>query len=127
MGTMREYANMKRYIYFFAAIFVGIGLGLLYGWVVSPVQFYDTTPATLRIDYQADYVLMVAEAYASDDDAMLAVERLYFLGAASPEEVVQRAIVYAAQVGYAAEDLALMRELGEAARTWDSAFKPTLP
>lgn len=127
MGTMREYANMKRYIYFFAAIFVGIGLGLLYGWVVSPVQFYDTTPATLRIDYQADYVLMVAEAYARDDDAMLAVERLYFLGAASPQEVVQQAIVYAAQVGYAPEDLALMRELGEAARTWDSAFNPTLP
>jgi hypothetical protein len=118
---------MKRYIYFFGAILVGIGLGLYYGWVVSPVQFYDTTPGTLRIDYQADYVLMVAEAYAREQDAMLAVERLYLLGAANPVEKVQEATVFAVQAGYAPEDLALMRELGEVVRTWNSALDPALP
>ena len=118
---------MKRYIYFFGASLVGIGVGLYYGWVVSPIQYYDTTPATLRIDYQADYVLMVAEVYADDKDAILAVERLYFLGADTPMEIVQQAIVYAVQAGYAPEDLALMRELGEVARTWNSGLDSTLP
>lgn len=118
---------MKRYIYFVGAIIVGIGIGLYYGWVVSPVQFFDTTPATLRIDYQTDYVLMVAEAYVSEQDATLAVERLYFLGAANPTEIVQQAIVYAVQVGYAPEDLAIMCELGEAARTWNSVPDVSLP
>ena len=45
---------------------IGIALGLLYGWVIEPVKFVDTTPASLRADYQTDYVLMVAEAYRSD-------------------------------------------------------------
>lgn len=127
MGTMREFANMKGYVYFFGAVLAGIGLGLLYGWVVSPVQFYDTTPGTLRIDYQSDYVLMAAEAYAREQDALLAVERLYLLGAINPAEKVQEAIVFAVQAGYAPADLAVMRELGEAVRTWNSALDPTLP
>jgi hypothetical protein len=36
--------------------------GLLYGWMVNPVRYVNTTPDTLRADYQLDYVLMVAEA-----------------------------------------------------------------
>jgi hypothetical protein len=127
MGTMREFANMKRYVYFLGAVLVGIGFGLLYGWVVSPIQFYDTTPGTLRVDYQSDYVLMVAEAYTREQDALLAVERLYLLGTVNPAEKVQEAIVFAVQAGYAPEDLAVMRELGEAVRTWNSALDPTLP
>ena len=127
MGTLREFANMKRYIYFFGAVIFGVGLGLYYGWVVSPVQFYDTTPGTLRVDYQSDYVLMVAEAYAREQDALLAVERLYLLGEVNPVEKVQEAIVFGVQAGYAPEDLALMRELGEAVRTWNSSLDTTLP
>ena len=42
---------------------LGIGLGLLYGWVIDPADFFDLTPDTLRADYKADYVLMTAEAY----------------------------------------------------------------
>ena len=127
MRSLREYAVRKRNLYFLGAVAVGVGLGLLYGWVISPVQFYDTAPDTLRIDYQTDYVLMVAEAYADENDAALAVERLYLLGAVNPAERVQEATVFAVQAGYAPEDLALMRELGEAVRTWNSALDAVMP
>jgi hypothetical protein len=51
---------MSRWTRFLIAIAVGLALGLLYGWVLSPVKYVDTTPNTLRADYQTDYVLMVA-------------------------------------------------------------------
>ena len=43
-------------------LLLGIALGLLVGWVLVPIQYVDTTPDTLRGDYRADYVLMVAES-----------------------------------------------------------------
>lgn len=124
---MREYAGRSRYIYFGLAVLAGLGLGLLYGWVISPVQFLDTTPDTLRIDYQTDYVLMTAEAYNDEQDIQLALRRLGFLGVDAPTEVIQKAIVYAASASYAPDDLFLMRELGEAIRTWTSPLDPLTP
>ena len=127
MRSWLESTDNKRYVYFVVAVVVGISLGLLYGWVLSPVQFYDTTPDTLRIDYKTDYVLMVAEAYAGEQDAILAVRHLAILGAENPVDIVQEATVFAVQAGYAAEDLALMRELAEALRTWNPALDAALP
>lgn len=127
MRRMREFAGTDRYIYFALAVLAGVGLGLLYGWVISPVKFFDTTPDTLRIDYQTDYVLMVSEAYADEDDIQLALRRLGFLGTDKPVEMAQNAIVYAVSASYAPEDLALMRELGEAVRSWNSALEPAAP
>lgn len=115
---------MKRYIFFGIAVLVGIGLGLYYGWVVSPVQFVETTLDTLRIDYQTDLILMIAEEFAQDEDTLQAVERLYLLGSDNPLDRVQAAIVVAVEVGYGAEDLALMRELSDAVRAWDTLLGP---
>jgi hypothetical protein len=86
----------------------------LYGWVIDPVDFVDTTPNTLRADYQADYVLMVAEIYGADQDAESAVIRLTFLGHPSPVDSVENAMIFAVDAGYAAEDLRLLRDLADA-------------
>ena len=104
MRSRLESTNIKRYLYFVVAVVVGISLGLLYGWVLSPVQFYDTTLDTMRFDYKTDYVLMVAEAYVDEQDALLAVRRLALLGAETPVDIVQEATVFAMQAGYAQED-----------------------
>lgn len=116
---------MNRYIFFGVAVIAGVGLGLAYGWVISPVQFYDTAPDTLRTDYQSDYILMVAEVYAKEQDPFLAVRRLFLLGTDNPADIVQDAIVFAVQAGYTPGDLALMRELGEAIRTYNPALEPS--
>lgn len=105
---------MSRWFRFFIAVAVGIGLGLLYGWVVSPVEYVDTAPETLRADYRADYVLMVAEAYQSEQDINLAMDRLTFLGFSPPLELVEEAMAYAVQKGYAPADLGLLRTLNDA-------------
>ncbi|MEW5870414.1 MAG: hypothetical protein AB1894_14155 [Chloroflexota bacterium] len=109
---------MSRWIRFLIAILVGIGLGLLYGWVISPVEYVNTTPDTLRIDFKTDYVLMVAEAYQSDGNLPLAVRRLALLGEAPPNDLAYQAIIFAQKIGYADDDLTLMQNLLNALQTY---------
>ena len=105
---------MSRWVRFLIVIAIGFALGLLYGWVIDPVEFIDTTPDTLRDDYKADFVLMVAESYGADRDAQSAVIRLTYLGDPSPLESVENALIFAVDAGYAAEDLRLLRDLADA-------------
>ena len=83
---------MSRWILFFITIALGFGAGLYYGWRIDPVEYVDTEPDSLRADYQADYVLMVAEAYQGDGDLELARTRLKALASQPPAEIVAAAI-----------------------------------
>lgn len=110
---------MSRWTRFLIAVLLGGALGLLYGWVINPVKYVDTTPDSLRADYRTDYVLMVAESYHANDDLPLAARRLALLGDAPPDELVQRAMVYGAQNGYASSDLDLLSQLASDLQTWN--------
>jgi hypothetical protein len=103
--------NMPRWLLPLLALILGISLGLVYGWVISPVQYVDTTPDTLRADYRADYVLTVAEAYQSEKDGDLAVRRLAILGSQPPAEIAAQALEQARSLGYAESDLSLIQKL----------------
>ncbi len=59
---------------------LGIGLGLLAGWVVWPVEYADVTPDLLAADARIEYAIMVATAYEADGDLELALGRLARLG-----------------------------------------------
>ena len=107
-----------RYVYFIIAIVVGIALGLLYGWVLSPVELVDTNPATLRVDFKTDYVLMVAEAYSADHDLNQAICQLALLGG-EPKQSVENATVFAVEVSYTPEDLVMLNELRAVLETWE--------
>lgn len=112
---------MWRWIKFLLTLAAGIGLGLLYGWVIHPVQYTDTSPDTLRADYRADYVLMVAEIYHSERDPSLAARRLAILGSAHPSQIAAEGLDFALQHGYAPQDLALLQDLAWALLTWQPA------
>jgi hypothetical protein len=99
---------------FLIAILAGIGLGLLYGWVINPVQYVDSTIENLRFDYQTDYVLMIAEAYPRGGDIAPVLRQLNQLGAADPEEHVQAAILNAERLNYPDLDIERLRNLLEA-------------
>ena len=114
---------MPRWLYSVIALLIGIGLGLLYGWVINPVQFVDTTPASMRADYRADYVLMIAEAYNGDQNTDLAIHRLAALGGSSPVDITSQAIQTATNIGYSADDISLLQELRRALQ----AYQPEPP
>lgn len=105
---------MRRWAFPLIAGLVGIAAGLAYGWVINPVKFVDTTPASLRADYRTDYVLMVAEAFHSDNDAQLAGRRLAIFGSESPSDIALAALHEAEKAGYSQPDIALLQELTRA-------------
>ena len=105
---------MPRWLFPLIAGLVGVAAGVVYGWVINPVKFVDTTPASLRSDFRADYVLMVAESYSADQDVNLAGRRLAIFGAEAPAVIASAALHRAQQAGYAPADVALIQELTRA-------------
>ena len=57
---------------------LGLGLGLAAGWS-WPVGTVKTLPSALSPDWQADWVLMTAQAYSLDGDLELARQRIALL------------------------------------------------
>lgn len=105
---------MPRWLIPLVAGLLGVAAGVIYGWVINPVKFVDTTPASLRADYRTDYVLMVAESYHAHQDAALAGRRLAILGSDSPAAISQSAALTAQQTGYSPDDIDLIQELTRA-------------
>jgi hypothetical protein len=57
---------------------LGLGLagGLFYSWIVNPVEYVETAPGSLRDDFKADYLALIAAAYANRGDLARARARL---------------------------------------------------
>ena len=110
--------TMKRWLWIFLAAALGIGLGLLYGWVIDPVDFVDLSPDTLRADYRADYILMVAEAYQSEDDLDLAARRLAIFGSDPPAGIAAQALQFGPLAGFSPSEMTALEGLVAALRAW---------
>jgi hypothetical protein len=119
--------DMRRWIGFLIAMAIGAAGGLFYGWVVNPVKYVDTTLDSLRIDYQSDYVLMVAETFTSDASVPNAIHNLEQLGDATPVELVQKALNFAREHGYSDNDLATMTALLQALQAWNPILGTLTP
>jgi hypothetical protein len=74
-------------------ILCGIGLGLVAGWQVWPVSYYDTDLSDLRSDYQDEYVVMVGALYALEQDRDAARQLLSELSEPSTAQSVEAIIV----------------------------------
>jgi hypothetical protein len=109
---------MRRWLPFVIALIVGLAISLYYGWMVNPVEYVDTAPASLKADYRTDYVLMAAETYQSKQDPVLAARQLALLGSRPPAEISSQALAYAQSVGYDQGDLLLLQNLVLAMQTW---------
>ena len=67
---------------------VGIGLGLLYAWMIAPVRYINTTPNTLRADFKDQYRMLIAASYSSTHDLARAKIRLELLSDADSVQVL---------------------------------------
>jgi hypothetical protein len=64
------------------ALFVGgLAIGLLFGYVIAPVEFVNATPSYLRADLQEDYLRMTIDSFRLNQDPNLAIQRWQNLGA----------------------------------------------
>ncbi len=92
-------------------VVLGIATGLIYGWIISPVEYINTAPDSLRADYRTDYVLMVAQAYSVEADLDSVQKRLAALGPEPPSDTVVQAIQYAVEHNFSQADIEALRQL----------------
>ena len=67
---------MRRWLFFALGFAIGLAGGLYYAWLISPVEYVETAPDSLRPDFRADYLGLIASAYASGGDLVRARTRL---------------------------------------------------
>ncbi len=62
------------------ALLFGIGLGLAYSWLISPLRVVDADPIALRADFKDSYRSAIAASYAVTGNLPRAQARLALLG-----------------------------------------------
>ena len=106
---------LTRSIPLILGLILGIAAGLLYGWVIRPVESVESGLQSLRQDYRAEFVLSVAEAYAGNGDLQHAAECLELLNPnASLQTEVILALDFAKEKGFSDLDLERLTRLKNA-------------
>ena len=90
-------------------VVVGLCLGLFITWQAWPVEYYDTDPVDLRREHKDDYVVMIAAAYAQNDDLESATFRLEQLGFEETKQIVLGLFQRYGEAGYREETRSLAR------------------
>jgi hypothetical protein len=70
------------------ALLAGLGLGLVYSWIISPARVTDAEPLTLRSDFKDQYRSAIAAAYAATGNLPRAQARLSLLADSEPIEAL---------------------------------------
>jgi hypothetical protein len=65
--------------YLLTGLVIGLVIGLAYAWLAQPVRYVDTPPVSLGAEFKDQYRMMIAVAFAADNDLVRAVERLKLL------------------------------------------------
>jgi hypothetical protein len=105
----------------------GVGLGLYYGYVVSPVQYTNTELTSLRQADKDDYILMTAATYAGDSDLEAARARVTSLGYKDAGQAVADTTERYIKAGRPTADLRRLVYLAIGLKTVTPAMQPYLP
>lgn len=76
--------KQNSFLHILFALLIGLGLGLAYSWLLSPVTYVDAAPAILRADFKDQYRVVIAASYNSAHDLERARSRLELLGDIDP-------------------------------------------
>jgi hypothetical protein len=100
-----------RYAPLIIGLLIGVALGLFYGWVIHPIEHDVTTPNSLQEKYQAELILMIAEAYSNEPDLDLARQRMIGLGYQAFEDRVENALNFAQAHDFSDQDVQTLTNL----------------
>jgi len=79
-------------LYLLTGLVIGLVLGLIYSWLIAPVEYVDTSPASLRADFKDHYRAVIAASYLATGDLARAQSRLILLNDPDPvQELVDQA------------------------------------
>jgi hypothetical protein len=74
--------------YLLTGLMIGLVAGLIYAWVIDPVQYIDAFPNTLKPDAKDQYRVMIAMAYQADANLGRARQRLALLNDSNPAQAL---------------------------------------
>jgi hypothetical protein len=101
------------------ALLAGLGLGLAYSWLISPVTYVDAPPSILRPDFKDQYRIVIAASYASTHDLPRARARLELLG---DQDLVGEVSAQAQRMLAAGETFEQVRPLAQLATDLQQGF-----
>src|SRR3972149_4068337 len=85
MPAIKDIISKNLYAALAVAFVLGLAIGLpMLGWWLWPVQWTNAAPGDLTATYQREYVQLVADSYALNQNAELAKSRLGYLGDKAP-------------------------------------------
>ena len=84
MCTHDAPAHKPRHWYLLTGLILGFLLGLAYAWLINPVVYANTVPASLGPDNRDTYRSTIAQVYAVTGDFERAESRLAVLGDEDP-------------------------------------------
>ena len=91
--------------YLLTGVVLGVALGLVYSWLISPVRYVDATPYSLRSDYKDQYRTLVAIAYLYSHDLLRAEGRLAQLKDSNPGQTLAQQSQRALAAGHPEEEI----------------------
>ena len=65
--------------YLLTGLMIGLVVGLLYAWLLDPVEYSNASPQALKPDYKDDYRSMIALSYQANGDLGRSLGRLTLL------------------------------------------------
>jgi hypothetical protein len=100
--------------YLLTGLLIGLALGIYYAWELSPLEYVDTPPSSLRADFKDEYRYLIAASYRATGNLDRARARLSLLGDPDPVialgEQAQRMLAASAPAGA----IRLVADLAEA-------------
>jgi hypothetical protein len=110
------------------AFVAGVGLGLLLGWIVVPVEFVGTEMGDLAREYKDEFIVLLASAYYADGNLEKAQARLTALDLPNPQQSVSSLIDRFSAEGRSESDIRALVTLADAmgiARSNTVAYGPS--
>jgi hypothetical protein len=110
--------------YLLTGMVIGLAMGLVYSWIISPVRYINAPPYALRQDYKDEYRALVAAAFLYNNDLARAQQRLAML---NDDESAQSMTMKAQQAladGYPDEEV---KALGILALALGQGLTPQAP
>ncbi len=96
-----------------ATLGAGLAGGLVYTWVLAPVEVYDSTPNSLYIEDKFIYLAIIGDLYACEQDLELAEARLAELDIETDGAVLVELIEQYLDSGGQPEDVRNLAHLAE--------------
>ncbi len=109
---------MRRLIAQWWALILGLAIGLtgglVYTWVINPVELVNTDPALLRVDFRREWVRLAALSYVATGNMDRAMARFKTIDSETVEHALSNLIEEYAAAGRQAETLRSLTTLAQA-------------